>query len=119
MVPLGDALKVSFVLFREISSVGLLPRSPVTRIHGMFLEFCVLQDNETLLWIDVRNNDDITIEGAELLTRAVMVKWLHCSLCTEQATHTRKDKQLTAVLCLSGQESGDGGVQRNSCQGPP
>ena len=41
MLPLGDALKVDFVLFREISSFALLLR-PVTRIHGIFLEFCVL-----------------------------------------------------------------------------
>ena len=27
MLPLGDALKVDFVLFREISSFALLPRS--------------------------------------------------------------------------------------------
>ena len=73
----------------------------------------------TLLRIDVRSNEAITIEGAKLLTRAVMVKWLHLSLCTEQATHTRKDKQPTAALCLSGQESDDGGVQWNSCQGTP
>ena len=38
MLPLGDALKVGFVLFREISSFALSP-PPVTRTHGIFLEF--------------------------------------------------------------------------------
>ena len=33
-----------------------------------------------------------------------MVKWLHRSLCTEQATHTRKDKQLTACCAYQGRK---------------
>ena len=101
------------------SSAFLLVPPLVTQFHGTFLECFVWQSNEKLLRIDVRGNSAITIEGAQLLARAVMVKWLHRSLGTEQATHTRKNKQLTVVLCLSGQNSGDGGVQRNPCQGPP
>jgi len=53
---------------------------------------------------EVRYNSNITMEGAELLTRAVMVKWLHRSLCTEQATHTQR--QNNSLLCCAYQDRG-------------
>eukprot|EP00462_Mataza_sp_D1_P004230 CAMPEP_0175101214 /NCGR_PEP_ID=MMETSP0086_2-20121207/7640_1 /TAXON_ID=136419 /ORGANISM="Unknown Unknown, Strain D1" /LENGTH=481 /DNA_ID=CAMNT_0016375655 /DNA_START=186 /DNA_END=1631 /DNA_ORIENTATION=- len=66
MLPLSDVLKAN----STITALGLV----ANRIGdtGMILLSAALKANDTLLRIDVRNNSGITIEGARLLTCAVM-----------------------------------------------
>ena len=82
ILPLCDALKVNFVLFREISSLAVLLRLPVTRRCWLFL-----QTNKTIttLWL---GGNHIGEKGIIRLVDALKVSFALFLICCVTALNT-------------------------------